>query len=156
MSGWYDVFNTIALVIILALAIVAVVFIGKLDEIDTDDENLSVIATADGASLSNSPSVALRFVNPANGIIMSFPAFTATLVGANSFLSTQTPISDDFWPTSDLYFPIVVQNNGTFTTGHMTILTTGIIHFHVSAGADLFTVGTITIQGTGVSWTNEL
>lgn len=156
-TGWYDVFVVIGLLIMIVLAVVAIVFLGRLDEIDTDNATLSVIATSTGASLSDSPSTVFQFVSPGNSVIMTVKSFTGTLVGANSALSTQTPISDDFWPPFDITFPIVVENNTVLYQGYMTVLSTGIIQFTRGlTGSGLFDVGTITVQSTGVSWTQDL
>jgi hypothetical protein len=152
--SWYDIFTVLGLIVVIVLAVVAVVFLGRLDEIDTDDATLSVVATADGASLSGSPSTALQFVSPGNSVIMTLKTFTGTLVGASSFLSTQTPISDEFWPPFDLTFPIVVQNNSTQYLGYMTVLATGIITFKRDLPTiGMFELGTVTVYSTGVSWT---
>lgn len=155
-TGWYDVFVAIGLLVMLVLAVVAVIFLGRLDDIDTDDATLSVISTAAGSSLSNSPNVVLQFVSPGNGVMMSLKTFSGTLVGANSFLATQTPISDDFWPPFDVTFPILVQNNATSSVGRLVVLSTGILQFYPGPGADLFVVGSVTVSSTGVSWTQPL
>lgn len=153
----FDIFVGIALVIILVLAVVAIVFLSRLDEIDTDDATVSVVTTATGASLANSPTVALQFVSPGNGVMMNVKSFTGTLVGANSILVTQTPFQDDYWPTFDLDFPILVENAGSTITGRMTVTATGILRFYAGLEtSSLFTVGTVAVKSCGVCWTQDI
>lgn len=154
----YEAFVSLILIAIIALAIIAVIWLSQLDTIDTDDATVSVVATADGASLSNSPVLVLQFVTPGNGVIMNISGFgTGNLVGANSILQTQTPLPDDIWPAADLDFPILVTNNGTTTVGRLSVLSTGILRIYSGPNTtNLFTIGTINILNTAVSWTHDL
>ncbi len=157
MGGWYDFFVVLSLTVVIILAIVALVFLSRFEDVETDDATLSIVAGSSGASLSTSPTVGLQFVSSGNGISMSINGFSSTLVGASSYLTTQVTIPDDFLPNVELTFPIIVENAGTFILGTMHLRTDGILEFYAGTSkTDLFAVGSVGVPSTGMAWTQDL